>query len=623
MACNCPVTQPGPTLAATCGGAQYMLFMGLLEVFLRSQCDLEDPCGRLESSPLFPEYDFIIVGTGSAGSVVASRLSEIPEWRVLTIEAGLDEPTGTQVPSMFLNFIGSDIDWGFQTEPETQACLSENERRCYWPRGKVVGGTSVMNGMMYIRGSRKDYDDWAALGNEGWSYNEVLPYFLKSEDNKQIDEMDQGFHSKGGLLTVSRFPYHPPLSKAILKAGEELGYKTRDLNGNHHTGFAIAQTTNRNGSRMSTARAFLRPFKHRRNLQILMNATVTRVLINTNTKQAYGVEVLRDGKKQVIYASKEVIVSGGAVNSPQILLLSGVGPREELQKVNVPVVHDLPGVGKNLHNHVAFFINYHINDTNSAPLNWATAMEYLLFRDGLMSGTGISEVTGFVNTKYRNPELEDPDIQFFFGGFLANCARTGQVGEKVDNSTRSIQIIPTVLHPKSRGSIRLRDNNPLTYPMIFANYFTHPDDINTLVEGIKIALKLAETKALKKYGFQLDRTPAPGCENISFGSDSYWACAVRQQTGPENHQAGSCKMGPSKDPMAVVNPDLQVYGIDRLRVIDVSIMPRVTSGNTNAPAIMIAEKGSDSIKSRWLTPESGFFYTNSPSQRIDRQWGSW
>ncbi|KAJ8949205.1 hypothetical protein NQ318_021698 [Aromia moschata] len=623
MPCNCPVTQPGPTLASTCGGGPFMLFMGLLEVFLRSQCDLEDPCGRPENSRLFPEYDFIVVGGGSSGAVVASRLSEIPEWRVLLLEAGMDEPTGTQVPSMFLNFIGSEIDWGFRTEPEAQACLAENEQRCYWPRGKVIGGTSVMNGMMYMRGSRTDYDDWAELGNDGWSYNEVLPYFLKSEDNKQIDEMDGGYHSTGGLLTVSRFPYHPPLSKALLKAAEELGYRITDVNGLHHAGFAIAQTTNRNGSRLSTAKAFLRPFKRRKNLHIQMGTIVSRVLINSVTKQAYGVETIKDGKKQIIYASKEVILSAGAVNSPQILMLSGIGPKEELKKANIPVVHDLPGVGQNLQNHVAFFINFNINDTNTAPLNWATAMEYLLFRDGLMSGTGISEVTGFVNSKYQEPHLDNPDIQFFFAGFLADCARTGQVGEKVDNNTRSILIIPTVLHPKSRGSIRLKDNNPLSYPLIYANYFSHPDDIKVLVEGIKIGLKLSQTKALKRYGFQLDRSPVPGCTDLAFGSDKYWECVVKQQTGPENHQCCSNKMGPKNDPLAVVSPSLKVYGIDRLRVIDASIMPKVPSGNTNAPCIMIAEKGADMIKSRWLTPQSGFFYTNSPSQRIDRQWGSW
>ncbi|XP_019768132.2 glucose dehydrogenase [FAD, quinone] [Dendroctonus ponderosae] len=618
--CNCPVTQPGPTLASTCGGVPFMLFMGLLEVFLRSQCDLEDPCGRPHSTETLSEYDFIVVGAGSAGSVVASRLSEIPEWNVLLIEAGNDEPTGTQVPSMFLNFLGSDIDWGYQTEPEKQACLAETGQRCYWPRGKVMGGTSTMNGMMYMRGSRKDYDDWAAMGNEGWSYNDVLPYFLKSEDNKQVDKMDRGYHSEGGLLQVSQFPYHPPLSRAIIKAAEELGHPIRDVNGIYHTGFQIAQTTNRNGSRLSASRAFVRPFKNRKNLDIVMNATVTKVLVSPQTKQAYGVELLRDGNLVNIYSTKEVIVSGGAVNSPQILLLSGIGPRKELDQVKVPLVHDLPGVGKNLQNHVAYFVNFHINDTNTAPLNWATAMEYLLFRDGLMSGTGISEVTGFINSKYNDPNLDHPDLQFFFGGFLANCARTGMVGERVDNGSRQINIIPTVLHPKSRGELRLKDRNPRSHPLIFANYFTHPDDVKVLVEGIRFALRLAETKALRRYGFQLDKTPVAGCEGLTFGSDNYWECAVKRQTGPENHQAGSCKMGPKDDPMAVVDAQLRIHGVDRLRVIDTSIMPKVTTGNTNAPAIMIGEKGADMIKARWLTSPTYFFSNPQNNQRVSRQW---
>jgi len=604
-----------------------MLFMGLLEVFLRSQCDLEDPCGRPNQGPILPEYDFIVVGGGSGGSVVASRLSEIPEWNVLLIEAGMDEPTGTQVPSMFLNFIGSDIDWGFQTEPEPEACLGETDRKCYWPRGKVLGGTSVLNGMMYQRGSRRDFDNWAAMGNEGWSYNEVLPYFLKSEDNKQIDKVDRGYHATGGLLSIAQFPYHPPLSKALLKAGEELGYKVRDLNGQFHTGFSIAQTTNKNGSRLSTSRAFLRPFKNRKNLHILLNSTVTRVLINQTTKQAYAVELLNNGVKQVIYANKEIVISGGAVNSPQILLLSGIGPREDLLNVGIQPVHDLPGVGKNLQNHVAYFVNFYINDTNSSPLNWATAMEYLLFRDGLMSGTGISEVTAYVNSKYQDPDLDDPDLQFFFGGFLANCAKTGQVGEKLDNQSRSVQIIPANIHPKSRGFVTLKDKDPLSPPKIYANYFSHPDDVKVLIEGIKFAIKLSETNALKRYGFQLDRTPVSACERIQFGTDAYWECAVKQQTGPENHQAGSCKMGPPDDPLAVVNPLLQVHGIDNLRVMDASIMPVVTSSNTNAPTIMIAEKGSDMIKQRWLTPVDGYYQiegNNDPIHaRFSRQWNSW
>lgn len=259
----------------------------------------------------------------------------------------------------------------------------------------MLGGTSVINGMMYIRGNPADYDDWEASGNPGWKWSDVLPYFKKSEDNIQIDEVGSEYHAKGGLLPVSRFPYNPPITKAILQGAEELGYKIQDLNGANNTGFMIAQTTNKNGIRYSSARAFLRPAIKRPNLHVLVNTTVTKVLIDPRTKTANGVEIVdKDGHTQRINVKKEVIVAGGAVNSPQILMLSGVGPQEELSRAGVRLVHNLPGVGKNLHNHVAYFINFFINDTDTRALNWATAMEYLLFRDGLMSGTGVSSVTG-------------------------------------------------------------------------------------------------------------------------------------------------------------------------------------------------------------------------------------
>ncbi|CAH0402601.1 unnamed protein product [Chilo suppressalis] len=606
LTCDCPMSQPGPTLAATCGGGAFMLFMGLLEVFLRSQCDLEDPCGRTQfRSHMDSVYDFIVIGGGSAGSVVASRLSEVPQWRVLLLEAGFDEPTGAQVPSMFLNFIGSSIDWGYSTEPEPAACLGEEGRRCYWPRGKVLGGTSVMNGMMYMRGSRKDYDSWAEAGIEGWSYDDVLPFFLKSEDNKQLDKMDSGFHATGGPLTVAQFPYHPPLSYSLIKAAEEIGNEFRDLNGESHTGFSIAQTTNRNGSRLSVARAFLRPARDRHNLHVMLNATVTKILINQTTRQAYAVQVRNShGGTETIFANNEIILSAGAVASPQILQLSGVGDPAVLRRAGVTPIVPLLGVGRNLHNHVAHFLNFRVNDNDTAPLNWATAMEYLLFRDGLMAGTGISEVTGFINTKYADPAGDNPDIQIFFGGFLADCAKTGMVGERIGNGSRSIQIFPTVLRPKSRGRLEIASADPFAYPKIYANYLTHPDDVKTLVEGIKFAIKLSETKALKRYGVKLDKTPVKGCEKIKFGCDAYWECAVRMQTAPENHQAGSCKMGPRGNPLAVVDNLLQVQGVDRLRVADASVLPAVTSGNTNAPAVMVGERAADFIKQRWLQVHS-------------------
>ncbi|XP_071448090.1 glucose dehydrogenase [FAD, quinone] [Hetaerina americana] len=612
--CDCAVpASSAPSLASTCGGAPAMLFMGLLEVFLRSQCDLEDPCGRPSSrcnaDPA--PYDFIVVGGGSAGAAVAARLSEVPYWRVLLLEAGGDEPTATHVPSMFLNWFGTAIDWNFQTEPQEMACLGNPEQRCGWPRGKVLGGTSVINGMMYLRGSKDDFDGWASEGNPGWTYHDVLPYFLKSEDNLELYDMDRGFHARGGPLPVGRFPYHPPMSRAILAGGRELGYETRvDFNGRKRTGFGIAQSTARNGSRVSSARAFLRPARARPNLDILLDTLATRVLINATTKRAYGVEYIRmkdnpENRTERAYARKEVVLSGGAVNSPQLLLLSGVGPRNDLKELNIPVIHHLPGVGENLQNHVAFFVNFFTNESATASLNWATAMEYLLFRDGLMSGTGVSATTALLHSRLsEDPMGDNPDLQYFFGGYLANCARTGQVGEMMMNAppgaTRSVQFIPVVIRPKSRGYIKLRSADPWAHPLIQPRYLTHQEDVEKLVDGVKLAIRLSETDALKAFGLRLDTSKAPGCENFVFGSDEYWTCAVRYQTGPENHQAGSCKMG--KDPAngAVVDAELRVHGVAGLRVMDASIMPAVTSGNTHAPAVMIAEKGADHIKTTWL-----------------------
>lgn len=266
-------------------------------------------------------------------------------------------------------------------------------------------------------------------------------------------------------------------------------------------------------------------------------------------------------------------------------------------QANVRPIHHLPGVGKNLHNHVAYFINFFINDSNTAPLNWATAMEYLLFRDGLMSGTGLSDVTAKISSSYTTPD--DPDLQFYFGGFLADCAKTGQVGELLSNQSRSIQIFPAVLKPKSRGYIGLQSNDPLAHPKIVVNYLQEEQDVKVLVEGIRFAIKLAETTPLKAYGMELDRKHAKGCEPYDFGTQEYWECAVRQNTGAENHQAGSCKMGPIRDPLAVVDHELRVHGVRNLRVIDASVMPKVTSGNTNAPVIMIAERGSHLIRRAW------------------------
>ncbi|XP_068085208.1 glucose dehydrogenase [FAD, quinone] [Anabrus simplex] len=608
VVCDCPASYIGPSLANTCGGGAFVLFMSILDIFIRSQCDLNDPCGRI-SPRQEPDdtYDFVVIGGGSAGSVVASRLSEVSEWKVLLVEAGGDEPPGADVPSLTLNYFGTEIDWHFKTEPEKYVCQNDPEKRCTWVRGKVMGGCSTINGMVYLRGTPRDYDHWEEAGNDGWGYEDVLSYFKKSEDNLQVEEMGPEFHGVGGPLTISRFPYQPEMVEGLLQAGEELGYpKNPNLNGEVLTGVTLAQTTSRDGSRMSTARAFLRPARDRENLHILLNSTATRILVDNETKHTTGVEFIRNGQTATVFVKKEVIVCAGVMKSPQLLMLSGIGPKEELARVGLPIVHNLMGVGRNLNNHVAFPVSFIVkNISDIFFLDWPSVAEYIARRRGPMACNGLNQVTARFNTKYADPSGKDPDLQIFFDGFLADCAKSGFTGElrnpNAGDQKHHIKISPVVLHPRSRGYITLNSSDPLDPPLIYANYFSDPMDMDIMLEGFKMAVKLGETNVLKnKYGLELDKTPLSGCENLPFNSDEYWRCAVSHLTGFEvHHQAGTCRMGPIGDPEAVVDPQLRVQGIQYLRVVDASVIPANVSGNTNAPVIMIAEKAADMIKSQW------------------------
>ncbi|RLU16896.1 hypothetical protein DMN91_010965 [Ooceraea biroi] len=608
----------GPSLAQVCPGSQYLTFMTILDALVRSQDTVSQLCERIR--PVDPPeyyYDFIVVGGGSAGAVVASRLSDIPEWKVLLLEAGPDEPPGADVPSMVAMFLGTDIDWQYQTTNEMNACLSTGGS-CSWPRGKNLGGTSVHNGMMYIRGHAKDFDNWAAMGNVGWSWRDVLPHFMCSENNTEIHRVGRKYHSTGGLLTVERFPWKPSITDDILAAAAERGYPiSEDLNGDQFTGFTVAQATTKNGVRVSSATAFLRPFRHRRNLQIALNATATKIIIENH--KAVGVQYYQDGELRVARATKEVIASGGAVNSPQLLLLSGIGPKEHLRAVNVTVVKDLPGVGENLHNHVSYTLSWTINQPNVYDLNWAAATEYIAFQRGPMSSTGLSQLTGILPSIYTTPN--HPDLQLFFGGYQAACATTGEVGAIMNGNGRSISMSPTMTQPRSKGHLRLASNNPLEKPIIWGNYLSNSIDLAILIEGIEIALSLANTSAMSKYNMTLSNHPIPACSRYPLLSKGYWACAVRQDTGPENHQAGSCKMGPARDPMAVVDHRLRVHGIRHLRVADASIMPQVTSGNTAAPSMMIGERAAAFIKSDWGVHSTQWYgKAPTPLWKISNTW---
>lgn len=423
------------------------------------------------------------------------------------------------------------------------------------------------------------------------------------------------YHSRNGLLTVQESPWKTPLVLAFVQAGKQMGYPNRDINGADQAGFMVAQGTIRRGSRCSTAKAFLRPIRLRRNIHISLNSHVTRILINPTTKKAYGVEFVRAGRKHVIFARKEIIMSAGSINTPQILKLSGIGPKQELMKFHIPVLKDLP-VGENLQDHVAmggftFLINKPVSIVQSRFQAFPMTLAYITNAKGPMTTLGGVEGLAFVETKYGNRSW--PDIQFHMAPASINSdngVRVRKVLGLTDRLYNTVYrpiankdvftLIPLLLRPKSRGWVKLQSRNPFAPPLINANYFNHPDDIKVLVEGAKIGLKIVDTPAFRQFNPRVHRIPFPNCKNFKFGSDAYWECHIRTISMTIYHPVGTCKMGPAWDQEAVVDPRLRVYGIKSLRVIDASIMPTIPSGNTNAPTIMIGEKGADLVKEDWL-----------------------
>lgn len=419
-------------------------------------------------------------------------------------------------------------------------------------------------------------------------------------------------------MTVQDAPYNTPIGAALLQAGEEMGYDIVDVNGKQQTGYAWYQFTMRRGTRCSAAKAFLRPVRLRQNLHVALFSHVTKVLIDKDNKRAYGVEFLRDGQKQVVYAKREVILSAGSVASPQLLLLSGVGPADHLKEVGIDVIHDSPGVGKNLQDHIAvggivFRIDYPVSLVMNRLVNINSALRYAVTEDGPLTSSIGLEVVAFINTKYANASEDWPDIEFMMtsastpsdGGTQVRRAHGltdefyNEVFSEINNKD-VFGIFPMMLRPKSRGFIKLRTKNALDYPIMVHNYLTHPDDVGVLREGVKAAVAVGETTAMKRFGARFHSKPVPNCKHLPPYTDEYWDCFIRQYTMTIYHLSGTTKMGPSNDPMAVVDPQLKVYGIEGLRVIDASIMPTITNGNINAPVMMIAEKGADLVKETWL-----------------------
>jgi choline dehydrogenase-like flavoprotein len=518
-------------------------------------------------------YDFIIVGAGSAGCILAARLTEDLRTRVLLLEAGgAGGAKEIRIPAAFSKLFKTGVDWNYATEPEPYL----HERRLYWPRGKVVGGSSAINAMIYIRGNRADYDSWRELGNVGWGFAEVLPYFKKSENQERGASE---FHGVGGPVNVADPRYVNPLTRAFLAAAEEIGIaRNSDFNGAEQDGAALYQVTQKNGARWSAADGYLQPARERSNLTVLTGAHATRVLMEG--KRAVGVAFLRGGVAEEARADREVILAGGTVNSPQLLMLSGIGPASELKAAGISPMHDLPGVGKNLQDHPMVSVGYLC--TQKISLDGAETLgnflRWLVWKNGPLA-SNVAEAGLFLRTRVG---LAVPDLQLLFGP--AYYRGHGLVRRK----EHCFGFGPTLITPESRGEISLRSTNPLDAPAIRANYLSTDADLRTMIAGVRLARRLAHAKSFDQFrGEELH----PGA---AMTSDAEIAEFLRNELETLYHPVGTCKMG--VDGLAVVDAQLRVRGIEGLRVVDASIMPRVPAGNTNAPVIMIAEKASEMIR---------------------------
>jgi choline dehydrogenase len=518
-------------------------------------------------------YDYIIIGAGSAGCVLANRLSADPTNNILLLEAGgPDKKQEIHIPVAFGKLFKTEVDWAYHTAPQENL----HGRELFWPRGKMLGGSSSINAMIYQRGHPGDYDRWAELGNEEWSYADVLPYFKKAENQERGATP---FHGTGGPLNVADLRDPHPLSQAFVEAAVQAGYGAHnpDFNDGQQEGFGFYQVTQKGGKRWSTAVGYLKPVLNRANLQAETHAQATKLLFDG--KQCVGVAYRQDGQDKEARANREVILCGGSINSPQLLLLSGVGPAAHLQEHGLEVVMDLPGVGQNLIDHLAVGVTYFSQQpiTLLGAESLGNLFKFFVLKKGMLT-SNVGEAGGFLRV---NQDTAVPDLQYHFAPAFFIEHGFGSPEE------HGFTIAPTLVKPQSVGHISLRSADPFDLPLIQPNYLSEPADLDLLVEGIKIARNIAASPAFAPHKGQA-YLPSDDVQ-----TDDELRDYIRQHVETLYHPVGTCKMG--QDPTAVVNSHLQVHGLQGLRVADASIMPEIVNANTNAPAIMIGEKAADMI----------------------------
>jgi choline dehydrogenase len=517
-------------------------------------------------------FDYIVIGAGSAGCPVANRLSADPKNRVLLLEAGpKDRNIWIHIPIGYYRTMHSALSWGYETEPDEGVA----GRRLVWPRGKVLGGSSAINGLVYIRGQKQDYDHWRQLGNEGWGYDDILPFFKKAEDQERGSD---DYHGSGGPLTVSDIRDRREICDAFMEAAQQAGIpRNNDFNGIDQEGVGNFQTTSRNGLRCSAATGYLKSIKNRPNLRIETDAMVLNILFDG--KRASGIRFRQYGQEKIVHAGGEIVLAGGAINSPQMLQLSGIGPAEHLRAHGIDVVHDNPGVGRDLQDHYQARIvmelkrSISVNDDVNNPLRLAlTGLRYALFRRGPM--TFSSGHVG-VFTKVL-PQSATPDAQVHFIPFSAT--KSGGDLHPYSGVTAAV----CQLRPESRGEVMIASSDPLEHPKITPNYLSTEYDRRIMVEGLKMVRRIAHAPAFARH-VAMEREP--GAENVA---DETLLAYAREKGSTIFHPTSTCRMG--RDNRAVVDSRLRVHGVEGLRVADCSVMPTVVSGNTNAPAVMIGEK---------------------------------